>query len=262
MSEPVLYLQDGVVATITLNRPSVLNAGNRDLLAGLRQALARAGEDDEVGAVVITGSGRAFSAGADLAAGPWWPDGMSTGEGIGWILENWWNPTAKTIATFPKPTVAAVNGVAAGGAVGLALACDLVVAAESACFIEVFGPQLALVPDVGSSWHLPRLVGPARARGLAMLGDRLQARRAAEWGLIWECVPDAELARRAAALATRLAGYDRKAMLAIRAVLDESPFLSLDEALAKEAEVNTRLGDGPGLAEGITAFLEKRRPVF
>lgn len=260
--DPVLYERSGVVATITLNRPQVLNAGNRDLLAGLQEALAEAADDGDAGAVVLTGAGRAFCAGADLAAGPWWPDGLSLGEGIRWVLEEWWNPTACMIATHSKPTVAAVNGIAAGGGVGLALACDVVVAASSAMFIQVFGPQLALVPDVGSSWHLPRLVGPARARGLAMLGDRLDGRRAAEWGLIWECVPDEDLPARARELASRIAGYDRDAMRSIRELFDGSLELSFPDALVREAEVNARLGDGPAPVEGITAFLEKRPPVF
>ncbi len=262
MPHSVLYDVAGHVATVTLNRPDVLNAGNRELLAGIQEAVELALGDDDVRSVVLTGAGRGFCAGADLAAGPWWPEGLTVGEGVGWILEHWWNPTAMMIRNSAKPTVAAVNGVAAGGGVGLALACDVVVAAESASFVQVFGPQLAVVPDVGSTWHLPRLVGLARARALAMLGDPLDAVTAAEWGLVWECVPDAELSGRARALASRLGALDPAVAAAIPRVLAEGLGASLADQLAREAEVNTELGNGPGFAEGVTAFLERRPPRF
>jgi 2-(1,2-epoxy-1,2-dihydrophenyl)acetyl-CoA isomerase len=262
MSEAVLTTVDDGVATITLNRPEVLNAGNRDLLGGLRTALESAEHDDAVDAIILTGAGRGFCAGADLAAGNWWPDGLTIGEGVAWVLEEWWNPCARAIAGSSKPTVAAVNGVAAGGGIGLALACDIVVAAESASFVQVFGPQLALVPDVGSTWWLPRLIGPARARGLMMLGDKLPAPTAKEWGLIWECVPDGDLVETTRSLAGRLGSYDREAMRSIRAILDGGLDRSFDEQLDVERDENGRLPNLPGFMEGMAAFIERRPPDF
>ncbi len=258
----VLSATEGGIATITLNRPEALNAGNKALLGGLIEALEGAAADETVRAVLLTGAGRGFCAGADLAALAWWPDGLTLSQGIEWILEEYWNRIVTILMQFPKPTVAAVNGVAAGGGVGVALACDIVVAAESASFVQVFGPQLAIVPDVGSTWHLPRLVGPARARGLAMLGDRLDASIAKEWGLIWECVPDEELIAESRRVASRLARLDRSAMVSIRTILHESLGRGFEEQLAVEAATNGRLGAGPGMAEGIAAFVEKRLPSF
>lgn len=258
----VLLAIEGGIATITLNRPDALNAGNQALLSGLLEALAQAADDESVRSVLLTGSGPGFCAGADLAALAWWPDGMTIGEGVVWILEEYWNRIAITLAEYPKPTVAAVNGVAAGGGVGLALACDVVIAAESADFVQVFGPQLAIVPDVGSTWHLPRLVGPARARGLALLGDRLDAPTAKEWGLIWDTAPDADLLDKARVVAGRLGALDPDAMTSIRTILRESHQRDFAEQLSAEARANGRLAMGPGMAEGITAFLEKRPPRF
>ncbi len=262
MSDAVLTSVNGGIATITLNRPEVLNAGNRELLGGLLGAMEEVERDDGVDAIVLTGSGRGFCAGADLAAGNWWPEGLTLGEGVAWVLEEWWNPCARAIAGASKPTVAAVNGVAAGGGIGLALACDIVVAAESAYFVQVFGPQLALVPDVGSTWHLPRLVGPVRARGLTMLGDRLSAPIAKEWGLVWDCVPDDALAETAAGLAARLGSYDREAIRSIRAILDGGMARTFEEQLDVERDENGRLPDLPGFMEGMMAFVEKRAPDF
>ncbi len=262
MSDAVLTSINDGIATITLNRPEVLNAGNRDLLGGLLGALEEVEGDDGVDAIVLTGAGRGFCAGADLAAGNWWPDGLTIGEGVAWVLEEWWNPCARAIAGASKPTVAAVNGVAAGGGIGLALACDIVIAAESAYFVQVFGPQLALVPDVGSTWHLPRLVGPVRARGLTMLGERLPAPTAKEWGLVWDCVPDDALTETAAGLASRLGSYDREAMRSIRAILDGGMERTFEEQLDVERDENGRLPDLPGFMEGMMAFVEKRQPDF
>ncbi|MFQ5555626.1 MAG: enoyl-CoA hydratase-related protein [Acidimicrobiia bacterium] len=262
MTDVVLYEVSDHIATVTMNRPEVLNAGNRDLLEGIRSAFETALDDNTVHAIVLTGAGRAFCAGADLAPDAWWPEDLTPGQGVGWILKHLWNPVATRIAHAAKPTVASVNGVAAGGGVGLALACDIVIAAESASFIEVFTPQLAVVPDVGSTWHLPRLVGPARARGMALLGDPLDAARAAEWGLIWECVPDADLGDRVREVANRLGALDPAAAHAVTRVMEDSLRSGFDEQLGREARVNAVLGDGPGFVEGVTAFAEKRSPRF
>jgi enoyl-CoA hydratase/carnithine racemase len=187
MSEPILHTVAGGVLTLTLNRPEALNALNRALMQRMRAALAEAAKDAGVRALVVTGAGRGFCAGADLTepvatlaeGGPKLSPGQRTSE----AMTSHFNPLVRDLYQFPKPTIAAVNGVAAGGGVGLALACDMVIAAKSATFIQVFAPKLGLVPDLGCSWQLPRLVGVARARGLALLGDRLSAEDAEKWGL-------------------------------------------------------------------------------
>lgn len=261
MSEPILQSRDGGVLTITLNRPAALNALNRAMMDALREALAAAAHDSEVRALILTGAGRGFCAGADLAEPPA-SRPASSGQGISDSMTSHFNPLARDIAHFPKPTVAAVNGTAAGGGVGAALACDIVVAAKSATFIQVFAPQLGLVPDMGCSWHLPRRVGAARAKGLALLGDRLSAEDAAAWGLIWAAVDDAELMTRAGAIAGKLAAGPTKGLVATRHVLDAAMDNDLVAQLDLERRVQFDMGNTADFAEGIAAFLQKRKPVF
>jgi 2-(1,2-epoxy-1,2-dihydrophenyl)acetyl-CoA isomerase len=172
------------------------------------------------------------------------------------------NPLARDLAAFPKPTVAAVNGVAAGGGVGLALACDIVLAARSATFIQVFAPQLGLVPDMGCSWHLPRLVGAARARALALLGDKLTAEKAAEWGLIWQAVDETDLMPQAAALAERLAAGPTLGLVRTREVLAAAFDNDLAAQLDLERRTQFELGNTEDFAEGVRAFVQKRPPQF
>lgn len=260
-SDPVLQSMSGGVLTLTLNRPEALNSLNRALMQQFRDALASAAADETVRALIITGAGRGFCAGADLIEQPATPP-VSRGQGISEGMTSHFNPLARDLATFPKPTVAAVNGVAAGGGVGLALACDIVIAAKSATFIQVFAPQLGLVPDMGCSWHLPRLVGAARARGLALLGDRLDAETAAAWGLIWQAVDDAALAPRASELAARLAAGPTLGLVRTREILAEAFDNDLAAQLDLERRTQFELGDTEDFAEGVRAFTQKRRPEF
>ncbi len=258
----ILTNVEGHIGRLTFNRPEALNAFSSQMIEDSRAALRLFAVDPDVRVVVITGSGRAFSSGADLASESTAPKGLSRGESVAYSMEHGFNPMAREFAQFPKPTVAAVNGVTAGGGVGVALSADIVVAARSAYFVQVFGPQLGLVPDVGCTWYMPRLVGRARARGLAMLGDRLPAEKAEEWGLIWQCVDDEQLNDRAHSLATKLADSPPEAMTEIKRILDESEKNGLVDQLDLERQVQGRLGDTNDFLEGVTAFLQKRKPEF
>lgn len=260
-SGPILQSAANGILTLTLNRPSALNSLNRDLMEQFRSALASAAADESVRSLIITGAGRGFCAGADLVEQSGAPQ-VSRGHGISEGMTSHFNPLARDLAAFPKPTVAAVNGVAAGGGVGLALACDIVVAAKSATFIQVFAPQLGLVPDMGCSWHLPRLVGAARSRGLALLGDRLRAEDAANWGLIWQAVDDDALLARANEIAAKFAAGPTLGLVRTRQVLDAA----LDNDLAAQLDLERRtqfeLGNTDDFAEGVRAFTQKRAPKF
>ncbi len=258
----VTYTVTDRVARLTFNRPEAMNAFNPQMIADTRAAFADAIDTDAVRVIVMTGSGRAFSAGADLASGTGAPDGLSPGEGVAWSLDNAFNPMAREIMGCPKPVIAAVNGVAAGGGVGVALAADIVVAARSATFIQVFTRQLGLIPDVGCTWMLPRLIGHARTRALTMLGDRLNAETAERWGLIWKCVPDDALETTIEEIAGRLTKGAPHALAALKDVLDESWQATFEEQLDLERDVQGRLGDTPDFIEGVTAFLQKRPPHF
>lgn len=254
--------KDGV-STLTLNRPQSLNSLNKGLIDDIRMALRALAPDASVKVLVVTGAGRGFCAGADLAnAG--FGDGVqrSVGEGISHSMEIGYNPLVRDLTGFPKPVIVAVNGVTAGGGVGLALSGDIVIAAKSAYFVQVFGPRLGLVPDMGCTWFLPQLLGRARSRALALLGDRLPAETAAEWGLIWAAVADDQLLREAQALAQRMAQGPTKAFREIKSVLDAAALNTLDEQLELERRVQRTLGDTEDFREGVTAFLTKREPQF
>jgi 2-(1,2-epoxy-1,2-dihydrophenyl)acetyl-CoA isomerase len=261
VSEPVLQSRDGAVLTITLNRADALNALNRPLMEAMRAALAQAAADKTVRALIITGAGRGFCSGADLME-PRSGKPATPGQGISDSMTSHFNPLARDVAYFPKPVVAAVNGIAAGGGVGLALAADFVLAARSASFVQVFTPKLALVPDMGCSWHLPRLVGRARARGLALLGDKLSAEDAERWGLIWKCVADEALTAEASALAQRLAALPPLAAQRAKQALDAAFDNDLAAQLDLERRYQHELGDAPDFVEGVRAFAEKRAPKF
>ncbi|MDB2575408.1 enoyl-CoA hydratase-related protein, partial [Alphaproteobacteria bacterium] len=186
------------VLTLRMNRPDVLNSLNSDIVFALIDAFNNAAEDDNVRAIVLTGNGRGFCAGADLAGGNWPSEkGMTPGDITANSMEIGFNPLVRAVVDSPKPVITAINGVAAGGGVGLALSGDLVLAAESAKFRLVFAPQLGIIPDVGASWLVPNLVGRARANGLALLGDDLSAEKAQEWGMVWEVHPDDQLVAKA-----------------------------------------------------------------
>jgi 2-(1,2-epoxy-1,2-dihydrophenyl)acetyl-CoA isomerase len=247
------------VATITLNRPEALNAWTPELGRRLLAAVREAGADPAVRAVLITGAGRAFSAGADvknprelLADGT--PD-LST------RLREIYNPIVLELRRMPKPVVAAVNGVSAGLGCSLAFACDLIVAAESASFLLAF-VRLGVAPDAGSAYHLAARVGPARAAQLAMLGDRLPAPRALEWGLVNEVVPDGEALARGLELATRLAEGPTVALASIKRVLDGPDPDALERQLELEATLQQVHAGTADYAEGVAAFKEKRPARF
>ncbi len=260
MSDALLLVAtEGAVRQLTLNRPSALNSFTAALHAELLQALNDAAADGAVRAVVITGAGRGFCAGQDLND----PAMVDTGQGldVGAVIERHYRPLALRVRSMPVPVVAAVNGVAAGAGANLALCCDLVVAARSASFIQAFG-KIGLVPDCGGSWLLPRLVGRARALGLAMLGDKLSAEEAQRIGLIWQCVDDAELPAAATGLAQRLAALPSRALAETRRVLDEAGTTDLAGALTLEAQAQRELGSAPDFAEGVAAFKARRTPIF
>lgn len=259
----VLVAQAGAVRTLTLNRPQSLNSFTTAMHAELLAALDAAAADAGVRCVVVTGAGRAFCAGQDLsdpAVAPNLEPGAKQPD-IGALIERCYRPLALRIRTMPVPVVAAVNGVAAGAGANFALGCDIVVAARSASFIQAFS-KIGLVPDCGGTWLLPRLVGRARALGLAMLGDKLGAEDAERVGLIWRCVDDAELAAFAAELAERLAAMPVKALARTRQVIDDACGLDYDAALAAEARAQSEMGAAPDYREGVSAFMAKRKPEF
>lgn len=250
-------LEDGI-ARITLNRPDKLNAFNEPMHAELRQAL-REVRERRARVLVLTGAGRAFSAGQDLA------DRTAVrGDGsvdLGASLETNYNPLVRGLRELPLPVVAAVNGVAAGAGANVALACDLVIAARSASFIQSFS-KLGLIPDAGGTWTLPRLVGHARALGLALIGEKLSAEQAAAWGLIWRCVDDAELAATVDALARQLATAPTRGLARTKEAIYGSWQRSLPEQLDAERDLQRELGASQDFREGVMAFFEKRAPRF
>jgi 2-(1,2-epoxy-1,2-dihydrophenyl)acetyl-CoA isomerase len=246
------------VATITLNRPDRLNAFNEAMHAQLAQALDRIELDRAIRAVLLTGAGRAFCAGQDLAERQM---GGDTAVDLGATLDRLYNPLIRRIARLERPVLCAVNGVAAGAGANLALACDIVLAARSATFIQAFC-KLGLVPDSGGTFVLPRLVGPARAMGLAMLGEPLPAEQAEAWGLIWRCVDDDALIAEASALAAHLATQPTRGLGLIKRAFLASADNSLGEQLDLERDLQREAGRTEDYREGVLAFLEKRPPTF
>jgi 2-(1,2-epoxy-1,2-dihydrophenyl)acetyl-CoA isomerase len=259
MSNKTVLVSTGEgVTRLTLNRPDKLNAFNREMIAELKSAMEQAGRDATCRVVVVTGAGRAFSAGQDLADGVYVKGGPQPDLGL--VLDRY-NPLIHLIRTLPKPVIAAVNGMAAGAGVSLALACDLVYAARSASFMQAFA-KIGLVPDCGSTWFLPRLIGDARARGLAMLAEPLMAEKAEAWGLIWKAVDDDRLVPEVDALAARLAQGPTYGFALQKQAFDGSSRNPLDAQLALERELQHRAGQSPDYAEGVGAFLDKRPPNF
>jgi 2-(1,2-epoxy-1,2-dihydrophenyl)acetyl-CoA isomerase len=248
----------GTVRVLTLNRPSALNSFTAEMHGRLIAALDEAAADTAVRALVLTGAGRGFCAGQDLN------DPAMVGQGVpdvGAVIEQRYRPLAERLYAMPVPTIAAVNGVAAGAGANVAIGCDFVFAARSASFIQAFS-KIGLVPDAGGSWLLPRLVGRARAIGLAMTGDKLSAEEAERIGLIWQCVDDAALMDTGLAMAQRLAVMPSRALAATRRVIDAGSRSSLADAVTLEAKTQGELGRAHDFAEGVAAFLEKRAPKF
>ncbi len=257
--ETIEYAVAGAVATVTLNRPGKLNAFNVPMLEEAIAALQAAADDAGVRAVLLTANGRAFSAGQDLSERKGIGDGPRPD--LGESLEKRYNPLVTLLRTMEKPVVCAVNGVAAGAGANIALACDLVLAARSAKFIEPFG-RLGLVPDSGGSWSLPRLVGRARALGMLLTVEEVDAERAEAWGLIWKCIDDDTLMEEARALAADLAQKPTIGLGLIKRAINASHTNTLAEQLALEAELQRIAGYTEDYLEGVTAFFEKRKPVF
>lgn len=255
----VLVERMGAVTRVTLNRPDRLNSFNGEMLAALRAALEAAATDPVCRALLLTGAGRGFCAGQDLSESTVMPGDPDSD--IGLTLEKNYNPMIGLMRELPKPIVVAVNGVAAGAGASIALHGDIVLAARSAKFIQAFA-KIGLVPDAGGTWLLPRLLGEARARGLAMLGDPLPADEAASWGLIWKAVDDDKLMAEAAALAERLAAGPTKAYVATRKALLAAETNSLSQQLVIERNLQREMGHTSDFVEGVTAFAEKRAPKY
>src|SRR3954449_7591018 len=254
--ETIDFKADGPIARITLNRPDRLNSFTAAMHGELRDALADLGD---ARVVVLTGGGRGFCAGQDLNDRAVSSDGHPVDLGI--TVETCWNPLIRTLTTLRQPVIARVNGVAAGAGANIALACDIVVAAKSAKFIQSFS-AIGLIPDSGGTWVLPRLIGQARALGLALTGDPLPAEKAAEWGLIWKAVDDEQLDAEIDAIANKLAALPPLGLAAIKSMIRESWQYSLDEELERQAGAMRRLGFTEDYGEGVAAFLEKRAPKF
>ena len=252
----VLVEQHDAVRTLVLNRPDALNSFNAQLHEQLLSALEQAAGDASVRCVVLTGAGRGFCAGQDLSDPEAAPD-----QNLGDLIERRYQPLCLRLKSMPVPVVAAVNGVAAGAGANIALACDLVLAARSASFIQAFA-KIGLVPDCGGTWLLPRLVGRARALGLALLGDKLPAAEAERIGLIWRCEEDADLRSEAQALAQRLAAMPVRALARTREAMDSAQLLDYEHALTREARQQGQLGAAHDYQEGVAAFLGKRAAVF
>ncbi len=255
----ILFETEGPLALLTLNRPQSLNSFTSDMHAELRDALRRVSADDAIRAALITGAGRGFCAGQDLGDRSAADAGETTD--LGETVERHYNPLVRMLSTMAKPVVCAVNGVAAGAGASIALACDIVLAARSAKFVQAFA-NIGLVPDSGGTWNLPRAMGLPRARALAMLGERIGAEQAAEWGMIWRCVDDEQLMDAAKQTALRLAEQPPLAMAAIKRLLRTGASASMDEQLERERETMQRLGFSEDYAEGVSAFLDKRTPSY
>ncbi len=244
---------------LTLNRPERLNAFNEDQHLRLRAALSDCAEDDSCRAVILTGAGRGFCAGQDLSDRD--PTLGGARPDLGLTLETYYNPLVRQIRAMGKPVICAVNGVAAGAGANIALAADIVIAARSASFIQIFA-RIALVPDAGGTWWLTRHLGEARAKALALTTEPLPAEKAAEWGLIWKCVDDAALMDEAGALAAQFARGPTHAYALAKQAIHAASTNTLDEQLDLERKLQREAGQSDDYKEGVSAFLQKRKAVF
>jgi 2-(1,2-epoxy-1,2-dihydrophenyl)acetyl-CoA isomerase len=258
----ITYTVEDGLARLTLNRPDKLNSFTVAMHLEVQQALDAAAADPLVRALVLTGAGRGFCAGQDLgdravsagAEGGARPD-------LGDSIEKYYAPLVRRLRAMPKPVVCAVNGVAAGAGANIALACDIVIAVQTANFVQPFC-KLGLVPDAGGTWSLPHLVGRARALGLALLGDALSAQQAADWGLIWKCVPAADFEAEVNAVARKLAVGPTRGLVRTKQAIDAAATATLDQQLDLERDLQRELGYSKDYAEGVSAFTEKRAPNF
>jgi len=256
--DTILFTLEGGIARLTLNRPDKLNSFNVRMHEEVREALgALAGSAARV--LVLTGAGRGFCAGQDLGDRTVAP--AAEGVDLGDSIEQYYKPLVLALRALPMPVIAAVNGVAAGAGANIALACDLVIAARSASFVQAFS-RLGLVPDSGGTWSLPRLVGNARALGLTLLGQKLSAQQAADWGMIWQCVDDAELTATVDALAQQFAVAPTRGLAATKEAIYGSWRRTLEDQLTVERDLQRELGRSADYAEGVAAFIEKRSPSF
>lgn len=257
--ETILFENANGVAVITLHRPEKLNSFNVAMHLEVRDALAAVAADSAVRVLLLTGSGRGFCAGQDLSDRVATPgaDAVDLGESV----EKYYGPLVRTLRALPFPVICAVNGIAAGAGANLPLACDIVLAARSASFVEVFC-KLGLLPDTGGTYFLPRLIGTARAMGLSMLGDRLGAQQAEDWGLIWKCVDDDQLQVEARAMARHFATAPTKGLASTKQAIYRSPANTLGQQLDLERDSMRALGRSHDYREGVAAFLEKRAPRF
>lgn len=247
------------VGYLTFNRPKALNSFNVDMHREVAEVLNLWTKNPDVRCVVISGEGRGFCAGQDL--GDRVVDPNAEAPDLGYSIETYYNPLIKTIVNMPKPVICAVNGVAAGAGANIALACDLVIAAKSANFVQAFC-RLGLVPDSGGTWFLPRAVGHARAMGLTLLGDKLPAETAKEWGMIWDVVEDAELKAKVTELAERLAKQPTFGLSLIKKAIHQSSNNTFDEQLLLERDLQRIAGRSEDYREGVQAFMNKREPNF
>lgn len=258
-STVVTVVEDQGVLTLTLNRPDKLNSFNEDMHMALRAGLERARDDANIRAVLITGAGRGFCAGQDLGNRD--PRAGAPAPDLGVTLDTLYNPTLRIIKSLDKPVICAVNGVAAGAGANIALACDIVLAAKSAKFIQAFS-KIGLVPDAGGTWSLTHLLGPARTKALAMTAEPLMAETAADWGMIWKAVDDDKLMEEATALAQKLASGATYGLALTKKLIDAASTNSFDTQIDMERDYQRMAGQSEDYAEGVTAFLEKRAPEF
>jgi 2-(1,2-epoxy-1,2-dihydrophenyl)acetyl-CoA isomerase len=257
--ESILYASGDGIARITLNRPDRLNSFTTSMHGELRDALAKVAADKSLRVLLLTGAGRGFCAGQDLSDRAVAPGGAPVD--LGASIENNYRPLVLGLRNLPLPVVCAVNGVAAGAGANIALACDIVIAARSASFIQAFC-KIGLIPDSGGTYFLPRLLGTARAMGLAMLGDKLSAEQAEQWGLIWKCVDDAQLGSTVDALLGQLAQAPTRGLAAIKRAVYGSSSAALEDSLTVERDLQRELGYSADYREGVDAFLNKRPPRF
>lgn len=255
----VLLEVNEAVALVTLNRPNNLNSFNNEMHQQMREVLNKVSKNSDIRVLVLTGAGRGFSAGQDLDDPAVIPGAQPPD--LGDTLEKNYSPMLHTLRNLPIPVICAVNGVAAGAGASLALAGDITLAARSASFIQAFC-KIGLIPDAGGTWTLPRLVGTARAKGMAMLGDKISAEQAENWGMIWRCVDDSQLMEEAMSLASHLATQPTKALALIKQAFHASEINTFNEQLNLERDLQREAGLSEDYREGITAFMEKRQPTF